>query len=138
MPQSLSHIYWPLSDASTQRTIPDTWPTETEENPFWNRLKEKVTGYMTVEGKAYFIDEIDNYSNLVVLVNNKGEETIYTYAELEKLDLKNIPKPKKAFPKNKTEKGVVANLFEIHRADADLICKWTIDKNLIISEKFTI
>ena len=40
--------------------------------------------------------------------------------------------------KNKTEKGVVANLFEIHRADADLICKWTIDKNLIISEKFTI
>ena len=105
MPQSLSHIYWPLDDASTQRTIPDTWPTETEENPFWNRLKEKVTGYMTVEGKAYFIDEIDNYSNLVVLVNNKGEETIYTYAELEKLDLKNIPKPKKAFPKNKTEKG---------------------------------
>lgn len=40
--------------------------------------------------------------------------------------------------KNKTEEGVVANLFEIHRADADLICKWTIDKNLIVSEKFTI
>ena len=40
--------------------------------------------------------------------------------------------------RNKTEEGVVANLFEIHRADADLICVWTIDKNLIISEKFTI
>jgi hypothetical protein len=40
--------------------------------------------------------------------------------------------------KDRTEEGVVANLFEIHRADADLIVKWKVDSNLIISESFKI
>jgi len=36
------------------------------------------------------------------------------------------------------EEGVLARLFELHRSDADLICRWSIDKNLIISEKYYI
>ena len=31
-----------------------------------------------------------------------------------------------------------AGLFEIHRSDTDLICKWMVDSNLIISESFMI
>mgnify|MGYP003148378796 CR=1 FL=1 len=38
----------------------------------------------------------------------------------------------------KPEAGVTAELYEIHRADADLICKWKVDSNLIISESFMI
>lgn len=40
--------------------------------------------------------------------------------------------------KDRTEEGVVANLFEIHRADADLIVNWKIDSNLIICESFKV
>lgn len=40
--------------------------------------------------------------------------------------------------RDKTEAGVTANLFEIHRADADLIVSWKVDSNLIISESFKI
>lgn len=37
-----------------------------------------------------------------------------------------------------TSAGVVARLFELHRSDADFICKWTIDSNLIICESFLV
>ena len=36
------------------------------------------------------------------------------------------------------EAGVTASLYEIHRADTDLIVNWKIDDNLIISEKFIV
>tara|TARA_R100000231_G_scaffold60972_1_gene49692 strand:- start:2494 stop:2721 length:228 start_codon:yes stop_codon:yes gene_type:complete len=31
-----------------------------------------------------------------------------------------------------------ARLFEIHRSDVDLICRWSVDSNLVITEKFMI
>lgn len=40
--------------------------------------------------------------------------------------------------RDKTEAGVTAELYEIHRADADLIVSWKVDSNLIISESFKI
>ena len=36
------------------------------------------------------------------------------------------------------EANVEVRLYEIHRSDVDLIVRWKIDSNLIISEKFTI
>ena len=36
------------------------------------------------------------------------------------------------------EAGVIARLFEIHRADADFIVRWDIDSNLITRESFKV
>ncbi len=87
MPESLSHINWPLPWTATTKSIEGTWPTETVENPFWKPVLDRVTNYISVEGETFFIDTVEDVNALVVLVNNKGEETIYTYWELEKLDL---------------------------------------------------
>ena len=34
--------------------------------------------------------------------------------------------------------GTTASLYEIHRADAETVCSWKVDKNLVIVETFLV
>ena len=36
------------------------------------------------------------------------------------------------------EAGTTASLYEIHRADAETVCNWKVDNNLVIVETFLV
>ena len=46
-------------------------------------------------------------------------------------------KIRKELQKN-LEAGVSASLYEIHRADAETVCNWKVDDNLVIVETFLV
>tara|TARA_R100000742_G_C4277472_1_gene99385 strand:+ start:1016 stop:1243 length:228 start_codon:yes stop_codon:yes gene_type:complete len=58
--------------------------------------------------------------------------------EFEEISRAKAKKKMRDILKDNLEEGISAGLFELHRSDVDLICKWDIDSNLVIKESLTI
>jgi hypothetical protein len=74
----------------------------------------------------------------------KYKGTIKTHnGNVEEFELEGITKDQAKAEMRENIQGKLVDvamgfLFEIHRADADLVCEWFVDSNLVISERFMI
>jgi hypothetical protein len=72
------------------------------------------------------------------IVETTGDKGFFQTFDLEEISRAKATGTMRTILRDFQEAGVTAELYEIHRADADLIVSWKIDSNLITCESFKI